>query len=170
MIKILALLLFLVSSASAITKQELGILKAVSSKYFSDDGVHYYLQYMRGKPQEKLYEFTYMKWKTFPSRLTQADIRNGITKKVYVKLVCDTAYRIKENNKWSPWKQGGESMLIWFNGQIIYDKRGITYIPNTPSMFKYYTKPGSARGSIKRVKKNNPNDLPPGVTRLPKKK
>lgn len=169
MIRIIALLLFLVSSVSAITKQELGVLNAVSSKYFKDDGVHYYLQYMKGKPQEKMYEFTYMKWKAFPIQLTQADRRNEITKRMHVKLVCDTAYRVKANNKWSPWKQGGAYQLNWFNGQIIHNKSGISYVPNTPSMLKYYSKPGEARSAIIPIRKT-PNNLPPGVTRIPRKK
>ena len=168
--KILALLLFLVSSASAITKQELAVLEAVSSKYISDEGIHYYLQYMRGKPQEKLYKFTGVKWKTSPSFLTQADIRNGITKKLYAKLVCDSAYQVKESNKWSPWLDGGHFRLIFFNGQIVYDKRGITYISSSPGALKYYSKPESSRSSIKRVEKNTTGDLPPGVSRLPMKK
>ncbi|MGJ8676064.1 MAG: hypothetical protein ACSHX0_00960 [Akkermansiaceae bacterium] len=170
MIRIILALLVLVSSASAITKQESGILKAVSSKYFKNDGVPYHLQYMKGKPQGELYEFTNVKWRTFPIKLTQADIKNGITKKLHVKLLCDTAYRIKKNNKWSPWKQRGEYKLIWFNGQIIYDRSGVNYVPNIPAALNNYPKPSNTEGSIKSVKKNTSDALPSGVKRMPTKK
>jgi len=169
MIKIFAFFLLSLTPALALSKSENKLLANVVSKYFKHDGVHYHMQYMTGNSHAKLYEFTYVKWQAYPSRLTQADIRNGITKLISVRLTCDSAFRSKQNSKWSPWKEGGSARLMWFSGKIIYDAKGVRYVPNNKAMLKYYSKPRSSVTTAT-TKKRKDSDLPPGMTRIPAKK
>ena len=167
-IKVIAVLVVSACSVSAITKEEARILNTVTSKYFHNDGVNYHVEFMKGKPHEKMYEFTNLMWKTAPAKLTEADIKNGITKKLHANLTCDTAFREKRNNEWSPWKQGGAYRLIWLTGKIFYTEKGLSYVANSPRQLKFYSKPKIARSSIKPATKKAPSDLPSGITRLPK--
>lgn len=157
--KIMCVLFFLsvsfATSYAGVTKTEANLLNTEALRYFTFlTAKDAQTVYARGTRNEKTYHFTNLRWKTRVVKLTQSDRRNGITRKVFANLTCDSSFRIKQNGQWQPWREGGGSIpYTTFRGHLITDTSGKTYYKRSmASLVKYYTKARS-KGSITPIRK-----------------
>jgi len=152
----IALSVLAVSRISAgVTTQEAKLLNDEALRYFSFPSSKDALTtYAKGKPSEKTYHFTNLHWKTHVIRLTESDRRNGITRKVLARLHCDSSFRIQQNGKWNPWREGAWGITsTTFRGYLITEKSGkLSYKPSMASLVKYYSKSGG-KGTITPIRK-----------------
>lgn len=137
-------------ASDGVTAAESKLLNAEALRYFTfltREDAH--TTFARGTRNEKTYHFTNLRWKTRVATLTQSDRRNGITRKVFASLSCDSSFRVKQNGKWQPWREGGWAIPhTTFRGHLVTDSSGkVHYRRSMASLAKHYSKP-RGKGSI----------------------